>query len=138
MEENKEKELDIFVKRVVDEIGLEQPSIDFTKSVLSKIQSETKKSAISYKPLISKSAWVVLATIVFGIFLYVIFGNPRMEINSPAFSVLNKLAAFDFSVEIPYRSVSNIYVYGFLGLTFFMGIQIFVLKHHFDKRYSLN
>ena len=30
MEENKEKELDIFVKRVVDEIELEQPSIDFS------------------------------------------------------------------------------------------------------------
>lgn len=137
MEENKERELDIFVKRVVHEIGLEQPSIDFTESVLSKIQVQTQKSAISYKPLISKSAWWVLATIFFGICIYVIFGNPPMEIAWPAFSGLNKLTAFNLSVKIPFQSVSNAYVYGFLGLTFFMGIQVFVLKHRFDKRYRL-
>ena len=138
MEENKEKELDVFVKKVVDEIGLEEPSIDFTKSVLSKIRTETHKSAISFKPLISRSIWWVLTTIVFGIFMYVIFGNTSTEINWPAFAILNKLAAFNLSVNIPYQSVSDVYVYGFLGLAFFMGIQVFVLKHHFDKRYSMN
>jgi len=138
MEKNKDKELDIFIKRIVKEIGSEEPSIDFTDSVLSKIRSVDEKSTVVYQPLISKSTWWILAAAVTTVLLYAFFGNPDIENNWFGIFRLKELSAFNLFGKIPDLSVSDTFVYGFLVLALFTGVQVFLLKQHFDKRYTLN
>ena len=38
MKDDKEKKLDAFIKQLVHEVALEEPSANFTKNVLSKIE----------------------------------------------------------------------------------------------------
>jgi hypothetical protein len=137
MEEN--KELDAFIKKSIQEVGLDTPSLDFTNSVMSKIQIETERSAVFvHKPLFSKSTWFAIISMVIAIFAYVIFGQPEQETTWLWFSKLNDLASFNLMGSMPNIAVSRTLTYGILAVTFFVWVQIFLLKKHIDKSYSLN
>lgn len=138
MEDNKNKELDAFIRKVVKEVGFEKPAEDFTLSILSKIELIAKKNSVRYTPIISKSTWVGIALLVIIVFAYVIFTNSTAE-TAGWLNILNlnKLTAFNASLKMPELFISNTYVYGFIGLAFFVGIQVFLLKRHFEKRYTL-
>ncbi|MBT8182185.1 MAG: hypothetical protein KJO53_11415, partial [Eudoraea sp.] len=82
MEENRDKQLDDFVKKVVKSAGLESPSDDFTQSIMSKIAAQNEKSMVTrYKPLISKTSWLVLAGIAIFLSVYIIFGNSDLNVS---------------------------------------------------------
>lgn len=137
MEEN--KKLDDFVRKSIKEVGLDNPSLDFTNLVMSKIQMDTERSAIFvHKPLLSKSTWFVIIAMVVAIFAYVIFGQPEQETTWLWFSKLNDLASFNLMGSMPNITISRTLTYGILAVTFFVWIQIFLLKKHIDKAYSLN
>lgn len=137
MEENKEKMLENFIKKVINEAGLEETSDNFTDLILSKVQSEKQKSSTGYKTLKTRPVWSFLAVIVVGIIAYVFLGNIDMEINWASTTILKKLKEFNFFAKIPQLSISDIYVYGFLGLAIFVGIQVSFLKRHFNNRVDL-
>lgn len=137
MEEN--KELDDFVRKSIQEVGLEEPSLDFTNLVMSKINSVTERSAVfEYKPLLSKPAWFVILSIVAAIFIYVILGQPEQESTWLWFSKVNRLTSFNVIGSMPNIEVSSTFLYGVLAVTFFVWIQIFLLKKHIYKTYSFN
>jgi len=127
MEEN--KELDDFIRKIVEEVGFEQPSDNFTNTTLSKIELITENNSTVYKPIISRSIWVGIVVVVIGIFIYVIFNKPSIEIGW--LSLLN----LNTSLRIPDIFVSNIYIYACIVLAFFVGVQVLFLKRHFEKRY---
>ena len=133
MEEN--KELDDFIRKIVEEVGFEQPSDNFTNTTLSKIELITENNSTVYKPIISRSIWVGIVVVVIGIFIYVIFNKPSIEIGWLSLLNLNKLAAFNTSLRMPDIFVSNIYIYACIVLAFFVGVQVLFLKRHFEKRY---
>ena len=54
MEENKNTQLDAFLKKQIQEIPLETPSQNFTSNIMDVLHDETAYSRIQYKPLISK------------------------------------------------------------------------------------
>lgn len=138
MEDNKNKELDAFISKVVKEAGFEKPAKDFTVSILSKIELIAKKNSVQYAPIISKSTWVGIVFLVIVVFAYVIFTKSATEtVGWLNILNLNKLAAFNTSLKIPELLISNTYVYGCIGLAFFVGIQVFLLKRHFEKWYTL-
>lgn len=139
MEDNKNKKLDAFIRKVVKEVGVEKPAEDFTVSVLSKIELIAKKNSVQYAPIFSKSTWVVIAFLVLIVFAYVIFTNSAIE-TAGWLNILklNKFTAFNSSLKMPELFISNAYVYGCVGLAFFVGIQVFLLKRHFEKRYTLD
>lgn len=66
---------DPFIKSLFDEAGIAQPSGNFTNQIISAIKSQSKESAFVYKPIISKNAWLVMAFMVFSLFVYLIIGN---------------------------------------------------------------
>lgn len=47
------------MKNIIRKGGLEQPSFDFTNTVMSKIQSPQSAAAFIYQPVISRKAWVI-------------------------------------------------------------------------------
>lgn len=66
---------DPYIQSLFEEAGKEQPSGHFTNQILHKIKAETKESAFVYKPVISRTAWRIIAVIGFLLFLYLLFGG---------------------------------------------------------------
>ncbi len=139
MEENKDKQLDDFVKKIVKSAGLETPSVGFTQNIMSKIVAQEAKSTVTvYQPLISKTSWLILATITLLLFAYVIFGKLDLtiswlpNINS---EVLNKIGFMDALSQI---NLPNTAVYSLFGIILFFYVQIIFLKRHLESRFTLN
>ena len=136
MEEN--KKLDDFIRKTIKEVGLEKPSPNFTNLVLSKIQAEEEKAAIfQFQPILSKKVWFIIIGGVIALFAYLLLGD--LEIENPWFSIsrLNQLTAYDLSVTIPDLPVSSTFIYGFLIFTFFVVVQVFMLKQSVNRSFDL-
>jgi hypothetical protein len=137
MEEN--KELDDFIRKSVNQVGLEKPSVDFTNLVISKINANVARSSVFvHQPLFSTTTWFIIAAIVVAIFAYVIFGQTGQESTWNSIFQLNKLASFNLMGSIPKIPVSNTIFYGVLSVAFFGCLQIIVLKKRVDNAYKLN
>ena len=70
MGENKHiQELDAFAKKYVKEIKVEQPSLEFTASIMQTIAKENraKTKVLSVTPLISKKGWALIFVFIVGI-----------------------------------------------------------------------
>ncbi len=135
MQEDKQPKFDEFIQKRIKEEGLEQPSMSFTQMVITKIETQKGNSQVlDYKPLISKKVWYAVVILVISIFTYLIYGNITVEFNW--FPGVN-MQQINFLERLPNFKVSNIYVYAFVGLAFFVGLQIVLLKNHFNKRYFL-
>ena len=138
MEENKDKQIDDFIKKIVLESGLEQPSEDFTAAVLSKVALESKHSkTILFKPLISKSTWGVLVAVVIGIIAFVYYGKVDTEISwlpTLKLDVMVKYSPFD---ALPSVAMSDSFTYALLALVLFVCIQLFAFKRYLDRQFAL-
>jgi len=139
MEENNDKQLDDFVKKIVKSTGLETPSVGFTQNIMSKIVAQEAKSTVTvYQPLISKTSWLILATITLLLFAYVIFGKLDLtiswltNINS---EVLNKIGFMDALSQI---NLPDTAVYSLIGIMLFFYVQIIFMKRHLESRFTLN
>lgn len=139
MEENKDKQLDDFVKKIVKSSGLDTPSDGFTQSIMSNILAQEEKiTTIEYKPLISKISWAVLATCGVLLFAFVIFGNA--DLNVDWIPRIDHVASFKigFVDSLKQLRLPNTLVYALIGLTLFVYVQIIFLKKHLENRYELN
>lgn len=72
---SKDIKKDPFIKSIFDEAGVAQPSGNFTNQIISAIKAQSKESAFVYKPIISKNAWLIMAFLVFSLFVYLLTGN---------------------------------------------------------------
>ena len=85
MEKDENIKLEAFVKKAVQEIGLEQPSANFMDNLLAKIEvKETTELKITYAPLISKRVWGLVAVVILGIFGFLFFNGSPTEVNVDA------------------------------------------------------
>ena len=126
---------DGFVRKNIKEDGLEQPSLNFTTAILSKIEEEKEiREVLTYTPLISKKVWVALGAILVGVIGILIYGNVDEKYNWWPEKALVKFGELKLLEKIPEFTVSNIYNYAFVGMAFFVCLQIVVLKNHFAKR----
>jgi hypothetical protein len=127
--------LDAFLKGIVEEAGLEEPSVDFTQAVLSRIETASKTNTVfDYKPLISKKVWWFLAAMVSGLFIYIVFGNPDMATNLPYLLSLKKLTEFNLLGKLPNMTGSSTVLYAMTAMAIFVVIQVFLL----DRRTGEN
>lgn len=139
MKENKDKQLNDFVKKIVKSAGLETPSDGFTQNIMSKIAAQEVKSTVTvYQPLISKTSWFVLAAFAVFLFTFIIFGNLDLNVSwLPGIDQLapNKIGFLDSLSQI--RLPSTL-VYGLSGLALFIYVQIIFLKKHLESRFAIN
>lgn len=136
MEENKERNLDNFVRKSVKEVGLERPSDSFTETLLAKIEaSQQKVSVTAYKPLISKAGWFVLALVVTGLSALVLFGNVDTRLAWLEKMNMGAIPKIEFLDALPSLAVSNTILYSLLIFAIFAIFQVVLLKQRLDRRY---
>jgi len=137
MDERTDKKLEKFTGKILSDFSTDSPSIDFTTNVMAKVQEMSSTRVTEYKPLISKRIWAILVISVLGVFYYLVFGDIQTENSGNITKGLNYLSNFDSSTLLNFR-VSNVLLYAFVGLAFFVSIQTFLLKNHFDKRFAID
>jgi hypothetical protein len=137
MEENRNSQIDAFLKKELKEIPLENPSKDFTKNIMGVISSEETSEITNYIPLISKKMWIGIASVLAILSLALVFVPFQQEEESLLdkipldFSFLTKIS---FSGFIEVLAVSNTTLYAMVLFSLLVFAQVFYLKGYFTKR----
>jgi len=133
--EQDNKKLEAMLERLMRDEALESPSSDFTTKVMDQVYKLETTSVTSYKPLISKRAWVMIGLVFASLVAYVMLNGsstesqwlanlelPKFELN--LFENLN----FQFSKTLSYAAIL---------LAIMIGVQMTVLKSYFDRRLTV-
>ncbi|MEQ6124712.1 hypothetical protein AAON49_10955 [Pseudotenacibaculum sp. MALMAid0570] len=134
MEENNNKQVDAFLKKQLQEIPLESPSIDFTNHIMSVLDKESSKST-QYVPLISKKVWFAIVAVIVALF-FIPFQKQEDSILDKVpidFSFLDKV---NLSGVFEGFSISSATFYAMLLFSIMIFVQIFYIKGYFSKRES--
>ena len=137
MNQQDDKHLDHLAKKIVKEAALESPSINFTHAIMSQIEALEMSSATMYKPLISKTGWVVISMVLLGVILYAVFGSNTEGsgwLSTVDLSVLSnfKLTNLLSGVAIPKTVTYCVVLFGLM-----LSIQVLFLKRHFNKQFEV-
>jgi hypothetical protein len=133
MEENKQKHIDAFLQKQIQDLPLESPSKDFTSNIMHTIQQEESSVVLTYKPLISKKVWFLVAAAIAAIF-FIPFQKKEggwLEKVSFDFSFIEEI---NLSEWLSGLSVSTTVFYGLLFFAIMILVQVIYLKGYFDKR----
>ena len=138
MEAEDNKGIDRLIKNLVSEAGTEKVSDEFTDSVMQKIGVEKKMKYI-YRPLINKTTWRVIVLVIAAVCIYLLTG--QWDTSSPVLHIpyLNQFAELKLAeryTQMNLKLKDNIVlhpsiVYTLLMLSFFMYIQILLLRRKF-------
>lgn len=125
------KELEAFTKKYIKELKSENPSVNFTASLMDVLQ---KENSIIYKatPLISKKGWFVLVGILIASILYVSKGTSLAWIKMPKVK-MDYFSNIQMSHLFDKIAVSNTMLYACFFFTIMIFIQIHYFKNHFTK-----
>jgi hypothetical protein len=118
------KNIDRLTEKLVKDAGIHKPSANFLSGVMSAVNKTAIKQ--EYKPLISGSAWFIIATLFAVSFVTLYFYS------SPELSLLQDINLFEkLSFKMPVLEFqipkTMVYAIGFLGLFLF---QIPFLKNY--------
>ncbi|UJH68021.1 sigma-E factor negative regulatory protein [Allomuricauda sp. SCSIO 65647] len=133
MDDN-QKKLEKLVDSAMRDMKLDVPPSNFTERVMDRIEAEITKSAISYKPLMSKKMLILI-----GVLFLVLIGYPIVTGNFSSregwFDRID-LAPWLSKVKLPSLEMdfSNIMVYGVVFFGMMVLIQITMLKGYFDRK----
>ena len=134
MNENADKYLDELSRKVMSQSTVEQPSFDFTKSVIAQIENIGTSTVTTYTPLISKRIWVVIGLILASIFGVAIFGTSEENNSWLSHLRLDKLSEYSIQSPLSNFEYSQTMIYALMLFAIMMCVQIPILKHYFDKR----
>ena len=122
---------DPYIKSLFEEAGMEAPSSRFTSNIIEAINKQSPASAIAYNPVISRSAWLIMAFIGMAAFFYLLFVNPSGEKGMEVFgyglsldfsavkSFLSKMA-FSFELTPIFKtSIIALFIFTFSNLLIF-------------------
>ena len=130
--EGDEKKIEAFIEKLMSADALEQPSVDFTDMVMSKVEAVANSQATVYKPLIPKAVWFLIIGGFIALVGYLTINES--EVNS---SWLNR---FDWSkvslnlFENVSSNLSSTLMYAVVLLAIMISIQVPLLKYYFNKR----
>jgi hypothetical protein len=134
MKKNEDKNIELFVDKVMKETPLESPSHDFTATVMANVLAIDKSKATVYKPLISTTGWVLIfGSIIATMVYFIINGGTQGEGQPWSFGPGVKDSIKSFS-DVHLFQVSRITVNVIVVSTILMLLQIALLKNHLDKR----
>lgn len=127
MKEN-DKNVEKFIKKIMEDASLETPSFDFTSKIMVQVTVAESAKIKEYKPLISKQAWFGVFTILAAVIGFSFFGDAQKT-------------QFDFGLnsflkQLPTLHFSDTITYSILIVTLMILIQIPLLKNYFDKRFE--
>ncbi|MDP5092574.1 MAG: hypothetical protein NWQ17_04655 [Polaribacter sp.] len=131
---NLQKEIDAFASKYIKEIEIESPSLNFTATLMKKIEVKHKK-VFNQEPLISKKGWFG----IFSVILIVLLFSSKTKENS-VFEMPKLNFSFIPSLKINQifetLTISNTTMIAFLLFGGMLLFQLFYLKNYFDKRFE--
>src|SRR6476659_8034768 len=83
MKENKDKKIEQYVHAAIKETPLESPSPDFTAKVMASVLTLDKSKATVFKPLISKTGWVLIFGGIIATLVYFIINGRAQVVSQP-------------------------------------------------------
>jgi len=128
--EKQSKNIDKITKKILKDGGLHQPSSSFLTNVMEAIEKQSASQPVVYKPLISKTKWILLfvltAIVLVLLFIFPVFSES---------SLLSQLTIpEEFKFNLPEMNLSKTTIYGVGFLSLFL-IQIPFLKRQLEKGY---
>lgn len=134
MEDNTNKHINDLVDKMLQDAPLESPSFDFTNNVMSKIETleQTSNSSVTtYKPLISKTHWLLIAASIIVVIVYSYFGGET----STGSGWLNQLNLSNLSFNNPLKNItfSKTTMYALVLFSVFLFVQMPLFNKRFDK-----
>jgi hypothetical protein len=127
-----DKNIENLIDKMMTENTLESPSIDFTSKIMSQVLVIEKSKIKAYKPLISKSTWIIIGCGLLGLAIYAsLFSGTEYNLG------IDKAYTEKFSSIFSGIHLSKNILYAILIVPFMILIQIGVLKNYFDKKYQL-
>lgn len=134
MEADQNNQLDNFIKKVVSEAGVEEPTASFTEAIMQDIQqSEISTLKTRYKPLISKYLWIAIGLVIIGACTISLLGDWETKLSIPYVENLSELNFISALNNLDYSLMDNInihnnVVYAVLMLSIFFYIQMLLLE----------
>jgi hypothetical protein len=127
-----DKNIENLIDKMMAENTLETPSFDFTSKIMAQVLVAEKSKVKNYKPLISKSIWIIIG---FGLLSLAIYASLFSETENNL--EIGKSYADNVSAFFSGIHISKNILYAILIVPFMILIQIGVLKNYFDKKYQL-
>jgi len=123
------------LRNLLRQLPLQEPSSDFTDSVLARIDAEAAGQVTTYRPLISPWLWLVLVLLLClaaGSTFFMDMGSAPGWFNIPDWSqplrdMMGKIATIELSKPL---------FYGGLALAIAVYVQLYLLKGLFNDSYT--
>jgi uncharacterized membrane protein len=127
-----DKNIENLIDKMMSEDTLESPSIDFTSKIMAQVLVAEKNKVKIYKPLISKTIWVIIGFSLLALTVYAsLFSGTEYNLG------IDKSYTERFSTLFSGIHLSKNILYAILIVPFMILIQIGLLKNYFDKKYEL-
>ncbi|SFC59180.1 hypothetical protein [Flavobacterium phragmitis] len=130
-----DKNIEKLIEKMMAEDKLQSPSIDFTSKIMAEVHVLEEKKLKAYKPLISKTVWMLMGVAVIALIIYIsLFSSSESSLEIDKFGKLysdkisNTFSGIHFSKNI---------MYAILIVPIMILVQVGVLKNYFDKKYEL-
>ena len=128
-----EKNIEEFTKYIMKEANVEEPSADFLIKVMSSVKLERKRyTSKIYKPLISKSAWAVIAFVIISLGVFILGGTSNsMKIPNTHIALFDRIASINIFERI---QISETFAFSFVLFSLLVILQLLVIKNYFNKQ----
>ena len=129
-----EKNTDEIIKFVIKEASVEEPSADFLNKVMNSVKLENKLSLSNvYKPLISKSAWAVIAFVLVSLNIFILTDSSQNSMKLPNihFALFDKIASINLFERIHF---SDTFTFSFVLFSLLVILQLVLIKNYFNKQ----
>ncbi|MDR7369669.1 hypothetical protein [Flavobacterium aquidurense] len=127
-----DKNIEKLIDKMMAENTLESPSFDFTSKIMTQVLVAEQSKIKTYKPLISKSIWIIIGLGLIGLAVYAsLFSGNEYNLG------IDKSYTEKFSAVFSGIHFSKNILYAILIVPFMILIQIGLLKNYFDKKYQL-
>ena len=100
---------------------------DFTAKVMSHVLADSKSGVTVYKPLISKTAWVVLFLVATVLIVFSIYSNESYSLGILEKVDLSKVPNLFSGIKISQTAMYSLLMFGIM-----LCIQVPLLKHYFN------
>jgi hypothetical protein len=136
MQQNNEHSLDNLVEKMMQEISIENTSVDFTANLMMRLQTLPAGKSIAYQPLISKTGWVAIL-----IAMLVLIGFIIANSNGTNTDLLNMDGMSHFLMNIKpninFIKFSSISLYAVLLSSLMILVEITILVNRYQKQLSI-
>lgn len=137
MKENGDKQIDDLTRKVIEKASLESPSSDFTAQILAKVIDSKQSDITIFRPLISKTSWLVIFVGFTALVVYAIIGMQPQTPNGLGILDFSTLLNNKISGIISRLIFSKTVKYALLSLSIMLLIQVYFFKSYLDKRFEV-